>query len=172
MAGGAAGAIMTGTATAAKNDEHDAQPDTDNSNAQKLPDVDRTAMEVGTGVLGVACVLGAVGMGLFGRSINKHDNVNVRNRHHSKVFSKMELKDNQILISKCNAASPAQGVVARISIERAGKIDIDNTGGKEQIKISSNDNIVLSSAKEVRVLATKVAASKGIFLTRNIKDLG
>jgi type VI secretion system secreted protein VgrG len=163
MTGGAAGAMMAGTAVEAKNDENDAQPDSSGSNAQKLPDVDTTGLAVAAGLLGVVCLAGAVGMTVLGRRINEADKVEAADRAHTDVHSKIELKDQKLHIASGKS---------RITIDKDGKIVISNTQGDGQIQLLSKQKIVLSSQAEIKIVGTKVEASKGIFQTKNIKDLG
>jgi len=162
-AGGAAGAMMTGTAIAAKNEEHDAKPTTNDSEAQKLPDVDQTSMKVATGILGAVCVAGAIGMTVLGRKINQSDKVDSADRTHSDVHSKIELKDNGMEISSGKA---------KIKINKDGTIVIDNELGKGMIELRSKGAIKLISKDALQINAPQVQAKQGIFQSKNIQDLG
>jgi type VI secretion system secreted protein VgrG len=163
MAGGAAGAAMTATAIAAKNEESGATPDSTDSDAQKLPDVSEPGMIAGAGILGGVCLIGAIGMTVLGRRINASDKVDAANRVHTDVHSKIELKDDQLLI---------EAGKSKITITKDGQILIENDDGAGAIKLFSKEKIILNSKAEVQIVGTKVEASKGIFKTKNIEDLG
>ena len=163
MTVGAAGALMTGSALAAKNETHNYDPDVDDPDAQKLPDVDVGLLAASSVVLGAVAIGGAIKMGLLGKEINEHDNIDPAARTHTDVHSSIELKDKMLLISSGKS---------KIQINKDGTIVIDNEQGNGAVELRSKGAIKLISKEAIEVNAPQVQAKQGIFESKNIQDIG